>query len=71
MGGQLVTVGMGMRRMFLGKNGLFNRFVFRMRQRAGCWMMACIFQLAIPVLAGSSLDRDFHISLVFLRGLSW
>jgi len=71
MGGQLVTMGMGMGRMYFWKNGLFDGFVFRMRQRAGCWMMACIFQLAIPVLAGSSLDRDFHIALVFGRGLSW
>lgn len=71
MGGQLVTMGMGMGRMFLGEDRLFDGFMFRMRQRAGNGMVPCIFKLAIPVLAGSSLDRDFHIALVFWRGLSW
>jgi hypothetical protein len=69
--GQFVTMGMGMGSMFFWKRGLFYWFVLRMWKRMGNWMVPGIFQLAIPVLAGSFLDRNIHIALFFGSGLSW
>lgn len=71
MGGQLVAMGMGMGRMFFGQDRFFDRLVLRVGLRAGNRMVPGIFQLAIPVLAGSGLDRGFQGGLVFCRGLSW
>ena len=71
VGGQLVTMGMGMGRMFFWENGLFDRFVFRVRLWTGNRMVPCILQLAFPILAGSCLDRNIHSALFFWRGFSW
>ncbi len=71
MGGQLITVRMGMGRVLWRKNGLFNGLMFRMRQWLGDRVVPGIFQLAVPILAGSCLDRDVHIAPAFWRGLSW
>ena len=71
MGRQLVTVGMGMGSVFLGEDSLFDGFMFRVRQRVGSRVVPGIFQLAIPVLAGSCFGRDFQIDLVFWGRLSW
>lgn len=71
MGRQFVTMGMRMRRMFFGQDRLFDRLVFRVRLWAGNRVVPGIFQLPVPILAGSCLYRDFHIAFGFWRGLSW
>ncbi len=67
MGGQLVAMGMGMGRVLFGQDRLFDRLMLRMGLRTGNRMVPGIFKLAIPVLAGSCLDRDFQGGLAFWR----
>ncbi|MEI7855893.1 MAG: hypothetical protein WCH85_00130 [Methanomicrobiales archaeon] len=55
----------------LPEEPLLDGFVLRVREGMGRRVVPGILQLAIPILAGSCLDRDVHIALVFWRGLSW
>lgn len=51
MGGQLIAMGMGMRRVLFWKRGLFYRLMLRVREWSGNGVMPCIFQLAVAILA--------------------
>ena len=71
MGGQLIAMGMGMRGVFFREHRLFDGFVFRVRERTGNGVVPGIFQLAVPVLARTFLDRGREIPVVFGGRLSW
>jgi hypothetical protein len=51
MGGQLITMEVGMGSMLFWEHGLFYRLMLRVRERPGNGMMPGIFQLAITILA--------------------
>ena len=57
MGGQLITMGMGMRRVLFWERGLFYRFMLRVREWSGYWVMPGIFQLAVAILARTCFYR--------------
>ena len=71
MGGQLIAMGTGRRGVLFREHGLFDGFVFRVRERTGNGVVPGIFQLAVPVLARTCLDRGRKIPLVFGGRLSW
>jgi len=71
MGGQLITVGMGMRRVLFWERGLFYRLMLRVREWSGNGMMPGIFQLAVAILARACFFQRGCNPLVFRSGLSW
>jgi len=71
MGGQLITMGMGMRRVLFWEHGLFYRLMLRVREWSGDGVMPGIFELAIAILARACFFQSGCIPLVFGSGLSW
>ena len=55
--GQLISMGMGMRRVLFWERGLFYRLMLRVREWSGNGMMPGIFQLAVAILARTCFYR--------------
>jgi hypothetical protein len=71
VGGQFIPMGVGMRSVLFWERRLFYRLMLRVRERPGNGMMPGIFQLAVPILAGTWFYQGGCISLVSGDGLSW
>ena len=63
MGGQLITMGMGMRRVLFWEHGLFYRLMLRVREWSGDGVMPGIFELAIAILARACFFQSGCIRL--------
>lgn len=71
MSGQLIAMRVRVRSVFGGECGLFNGFMFGMRERMDERVVPGIFQVLLPVLARSPFDRGFRLAVCLLFLMSW
>jgi hypothetical protein len=70
MAGQVIAVGMGVRRVLFREHGFFDGLVLRVGQRVVEGMVPGIFQVTRPVLAWPCPGQGRGIALLFGRRLS-
>ena len=68
--GQLIAMRMGMGRVLWRENRLFYGFMRGMRKGMIFGMMPGIFQITLPVFAGSCFERGFCYSFFGMRCMS-